>query len=61
MHGGICVKSIAAISFGTPQMWERAHVGFGGTGRKRKGPWHETMRLAEARLVQHAPGGNMPS
>ena len=23
---------------GKPQMWERAHVGFGGTRRKRKGP-----------------------
>ena len=22
---------------------------------------HETMRLAEARFVQHAPGGSMPS
>ena len=43
---------------GKPQMWERAHVGFGGTGRKRKGPctkqcaWRKhgssDTRLAEA-------------
>ena len=41
-----------------PQMWERAHVGFGSTGRKRKGPctkqcaWRKhgssNTRLAEA-------------
>ena len=43
---------------GKPQMWERAQVGFGGTGRKRKGPctkqcaWRKhspcDTRLAEA-------------
>ena len=26
------------VKLRNPQMWERAHVGFGGTGRKRKGP-----------------------
>ena len=44
--------------FRNPQMWERAHVRFGGTGRKRKGPctkqcaWRKhgssDTRLAEA-------------
>ena len=28
-----------STSIGKPQMWERADVGFGGTGRKRKGPY----------------------
>ena len=30
-------------------------------GQSRQRPLHETMRLAEARLVRHAPGGSMPS
>ena len=38
------------------KMWERAHVGFGGTGRKRKGPC-----MKQAWLVRHAPGRSMPS
>ena len=41
-------------------MWEQAHVGFGAQGGSAK-VWNETMRLAEARFVQHAPGGGMPS
>ena len=53
LHGLRAVEKI-----GKPQMWERAHVGFGGTGRKRKGPctkqcaWRKhgssDTRLAEA-------------
>ena len=46
------------IFFRNPQMWEQTYVGFGGTGRKRKGPctkqcaWRKhgssDTRLAEA-------------
>ena len=60
---GVAVGSLQArtsLIIGKPQVWERAHVGFGGKGREAQQPLHETMRLAEARLVRHAPGGSMP-
>ena len=49
-------------SIGRPQM----HVGVGASGiwehrEETQRPLHETMRLAEAWLMRHAPGGSMPS
>ena len=50
----------AAVHLGKPQMWEQAHVGFGGTGRKRKGPcvkqcaWQK-HGLCEMRLLEACP------
>ena len=46
---------------GNPQMLERAHVGIWGHTEEAQTPLHETMRLAEARLVRHALGGSMSS
>ena len=43
-----------------PQMWERAHVGFGGTGRKRNGPctkqraWRK-HGSSDTRLAEECP------
>ena len=31
-------QALPPSSFGRPQMWERVQVGFGNTGKKRKGP-----------------------
>ena len=42
-----------------PQMWERA--GIWGHREEAQRPVHKTMRLAEAQLERHAPGGSMPS
>ena len=58
LHAGWFLNGTPGSLFGKPQMWERAHAGFGGTGRKRKGPctkqyaWRKhglwDTRLAEA-------------
>ena len=59
-HDTFCapISRFPTLFLRNPQMWERAHVGFGGTGRKRKGPctkqcaWRKhgssDTRLAEA-------------
>ena len=44
---------------------ETPNVGAGACGiwghrEETQRPLHETMRLVEARLVRHAPGGSMP-
>ena len=46
--------------------WKPPNVGAGACGiwghrEEAQRPLHETMRLAEARLERHAPGGSMPS
>ena len=43
---------------GKPQMWERAHMGFGGTGRKRKGACMKQSAWMRPRspCAQNAPG-----
>ena len=41
------------VGAGTCGIWERRE--------EAQRPLHETFRLAEARLVRHAPGGSMPS
>ena len=67
-NGLVLVRSWAAMRpfsqndllIGKPQMWERAHVGFGGTGRKRKGPctkqcaWQK-HGLCDTRLAEASP------
>ena len=50
----------ARLKLGKPQRWERAHVGFGGTGRKRKGActkqcaWRKHA-LCDTRLTEACP------
>ena len=50
----------AWFRFGQPQKWERAHVGFGGTGRKRQGScmkqwaWRKHC-LCDTRLAEVCP------
>ena len=54
------LEAHAKLNIGKPQMWEWAHVGFGGTGRKRKGPcmkqcaWRK-HGLCDTRLAEACP------
>ena len=48
-------------SFGRPQMWERVQVGFGSTGKKRKGPCAKQCAWRKHGSLRHTPGGSMPS
>ena len=50
----------------TAVTWRAPNVGAGASGigehrEETQRPLHETMRLAEAWLMRHAPGGSMPS
>ena len=50
----------SGTSLRNPQMWERVHVGFGGTGRKRKGPCTKQCAWRKHGSSNTLPGGSMP-